>query len=135
MSLTGPKLEYRSIKYIGEKDAYDFVIDASGATAVLRQTFDFARYGGTLMWFGVPPAGELMKIEPFIIFRKGLHIYSSFTSVRNTYQAVDLLKSGRISVQEIISHKLDLDEFRHGIELIEKGEDDVKKVIILPNLL
>ena len=116
-----------------ERDTYDVVIDASGSIKVLRQTLDFARYGGTVLWFGVPPAGELLEIEPFIIFRKGLHVYSSYTSVRNSYQAIDLLKSGGISVRDLISHRLPLEELAHGIELIEKGEENVKKVLILPN--
>lgn len=75
-----------------------------------------------------------MEIEPFLIFRKGMKILSSYTSLRNSYQAVDLLKSGKIQVNGLISHRLTLDEFQKGIELIEKSYEDVKKVMILPNI-
>lgn len=34
----------------------------------------------------------------------------------------------------LISHRLTLDEFQKGIELIEKSYEDVKKVMILPNI-
>lgn len=34
----------------------------------------------------------------------------------------------------LISHRLALDEFQKGIELIEKSYEDVKKVMILPNI-
>ena len=63
--------------------------------AVMRRCLDFARPGGKVLWFGVPPAGQEMSIEPFKVFRKGLAIFGSFTSLRNSYQAVDLLRSGR----------------------------------------
>ncbi len=116
-----------------EEDRYDVVVDASGSIAAMRQTLRFVRHGGTLLWFGVPPAGQTMEIEPFVIFRKGLKVLSSFTSVRNSYQALDMLQAGRIEVRDIVSHRLPLEELGRGIEMIEKGEDGVRKVLILPN--
>lgn len=116
-----------------QPDAYDAVIDATGAVAVMARAIDFARPGGKILLFGVPPAGKEISFEAFKIFHKGLTLLSSFTSVRNSYQAVDMLKSGRISVEPLVSHHLTLEELRHGIELMETGADQVKKVIILPN--
>jgi len=54
---------------------------------------------------------------------KGLTTLSSFTSLRNSYQALDGL----------ISHRLPLGYFRTGIHLLENGLDGVRKAIILPN--
>ena len=39
-------------------DFYDAVIDATGAPAVMRRCIDFARPGGKVLWFGVPPTGK-----------------------------------------------------------------------------
>ena len=113
-------------------DTYDVVIDATGAIPVLERAIEFVRYGGTMLFFGVAPSGVSMNIEPFLIFKKGLKIVSSYTSLRNSFQAVDLLSKGVISVTELISHKLPLEEFAKGVELLETGADDVKKVVILP---
>lgn len=73
-----------------------------------------------------------MNIEPFKIFRKGLTILSSFTSVRNSYQAINLLQSGRVRVDGLVSHRLPLTELKHGIEVIEGGLEGVMKVQIFP---
>ena len=86
-----------------------------------------------MLFFGVAPSGEPMQIEPFLIFKKGLKIVSSYTSLRNSFQAIDLLRSGSIVVSELISHRFPLSEFTHGVELLSSGADDVKKVVILPN--
>ena len=115
-----------------EHDAFDVVIDATGALPVISRSLDFARPGGTVLLFGVPPAGKKVEIEPFLIFRKGLKILSSYTSVRNSYQALGLLQSGQMRVQELISHRLSLAEFQHGIETIEQGREGVMKVMIFP---
>lgn len=116
-----------------QRDGYDVVIDATGAIPVMQRALDFARPGGKVLLFGVPPSGKELCVEAFQIFRKGLTILSSFTSVRNSYQAVNLLRSGRIQVDRLVSHRLPLEEFQHGIETIERGLDGVKKVQILPN--
>jgi D-arabinitol dehydrogenase (NADP+) len=114
------------------EDGYDVVIDATGYVPLMARTIDFARPGGTVLLFGVPPAGQLMELEAFKVFRKGLSILSSFTSVRNSYQAVALLTSRQIDVTQLISHQLTLEEFETGVGLIEQGLDEVKKVMILP---
>ncbi|MBE0698842.1 MAG: zinc-binding dehydrogenase, partial [Anaerolineaceae bacterium] len=114
-------------------DGYDTVIDATGAIPVMQRSIDFARPGGKVLLFGVPPSGKEICIEAFKIFHKGLTILSSFTSVRNSYQAIDLLRSGQIRVDQLVSHHLPLDDFQRGIEIIEGGLEAVKKVQILPN--
>jgi 2-desacetyl-2-hydroxyethyl bacteriochlorophyllide A dehydrogenase len=118
-----------------EKERYDVVIDATGVVPLMERAIDLARPGGTVLLFGVPPAGQRMEIEAFQIFRKGLTVLSSFTSVRNSYQAVALLQSGQVDVSDLISHQLPLDEFERGVELIEGGLEGVKKVLILPQAL
>jgi D-arabinitol dehydrogenase (NADP+) len=116
-----------------EKDGYDVVIDATGVIPVMERSIAFARPGGTVLLFGVPPTGQPMAVEAFEIFRKGLTVLSSFTSVRNSYQAVALLQSRQVDVSGLISHQLPLDAFEQGVVLIEKGLESVKKVLILPN--
>ena len=115
-----------------EEDRYDVVIDATGAIPVMERSIDFARHGGTVLWFGVPPAGKRVSVEAFKIFRKGLTVLSSFTSVRNSYQALALLQSRQVDVSDLISHRLPLQEFERGVELVEQGLDGVRKVMILP---
>jgi D-arabinitol dehydrogenase (NADP+) len=115
------------------RDAFDAVVDATGVTAVMSRTLEFARHGGKILLFGVPPSGQKMTVEAFSIFRKGLTILSSFTSLRNSYQALGLLKSGRVAVEGLISHRLPLESLERGIHLLEGGLEGVKKVMIVPN--
>ena len=114
------------------QDGFDIVVDATGVIQVMSRCIDYARYGGKVLLFGVPPSDGKISLEAFPIFRKGLTILSSFTSVRNSYQALDLLKNKHLSLDGMVSHKLALDKFQDGIALLEGGLDDVKKVMILP---
>ncbi len=116
-----------------QPNTYDVVIDATGVIPVMSRTIDFVRSGGTVLLFGVPPSGKMMEIEAFKIFQKGLTVLSSYTSVRNSFQAVNLLRSGQIKVKPLISHCLQLKEMPDAIEMIERHDPQVKKVIMLPN--
>jgi D-arabinitol dehydrogenase (NADP+) len=116
-----------------QPDTYDIVIDATGAIPVMNRTIEFVRKGGTVLLFGVPPSGRNLEIEGFKVFQKGLTVLSSFTSVRNSFQAVDLLQSGQVRVDSLISHHLPLADMPHALELIESRDPAVKKVIVQPN--
>jgi D-arabinitol dehydrogenase (NADP+) len=115
-----------------ERDRFDLVVDATGVPALMGRTTEWARPGGRILLFGVPPAGSLLSLDAFAIFRKGLSLLSSYTSVRNSIQAVRLLRSGRIDVLPLVSHELPLDRFVEGVELIEKGAAGVLKVLMAP---
>jgi len=115
------------------RDAFDVVIDATGAIPLMQRSPDFARHGGTVLLFGVPPAGQRMELEAFPIFRKGLTILSSFTSRRNSFQAVNLLATRQIQVEPLISHQMPLRDFPKALELLERKLPEVRKVVIMPN--
>jgi D-arabinitol dehydrogenase (NADP+) len=115
-----------------EADRFDLVVDATGAPPIMERCLGWARPGGRVLLFGVPPSGSRISLDAFMIFRKGLTLLSSYTSVRNSIQAVRLLGSGRIDVSRLVSHELPLEEFERGVELIEKGEAGVMKILMAP---
>lgn len=111
-------------------EEFDMVIDATGVPFLLEKSIDLIRKGGTLLWFAVPKKDATVSLKPFKIFEKGLHIVSSYTSVKNSIQAVRMLENGKIDVSDLISHRLPLEKFVQGIETIENSEEGVLKVII-----
>ena len=115
-----------------KKDAYDVVVDASGSAFLMEQSLSFARKGGTVLLFGVPKRDAVLHLPAFTIFEKGLFLLSSYTSVRNSIQAVRLLENGKIDVTKLVSHQLALEDFVRGVEIIEQGLEGAMKIIILP---
>jgi 2-desacetyl-2-hydroxyethyl bacteriochlorophyllide A dehydrogenase len=116
-----------------EVEAFDVVVEAAGSAFLMEKSLRYVRKGGTLLWFGVPKRDATVSIPAFTLFEKGLTILSSYTSVRNSIQAVRLLESGKIDVSTLISHQLPLEDFAKGVETIEQGTEGVLKVVILPN--
>jgi 2-desacetyl-2-hydroxyethyl bacteriochlorophyllide A dehydrogenase len=114
-------------------DSFDVVIDATGAPPVLPEAVRLARYGGRILMFGVAPQGENATIEPFKIFRKGLSIFTAYTSRRNSIQALNLIASGGVRVDDLVSHRLALETLETGIMKIEKRIENAMKVMVFPN--
>jgi D-arabinitol dehydrogenase (NADP+) len=114
-------------------DRFDVVIDATGAPPVLAQAVRLARPGGRILMFGVSPQGRTAVIEPFQVFRKGLSIFASFTSRRNSLQALALIAAGRVRVDDLVSHRMPLDGLEAGIRKIEDKNENAMKVMIFPN--
>jgi len=116
-----------------EPDRFDVVIDATGAPPMLAQAIRLAKPGGRILMFGVSPQGKTATIEPFQVFRKGLSIFASYTSRRNSLQALALIGSGRVRVDDLVSHRVGLDGFEGGIHTIEDRAANAMKVMVLPN--
>ncbi len=121
-----------SLKAIGDEE-YDVVVDATGVTSLMNQTLTYVRSGGKILLFGVPPQNSTLSFPAFTFFEKGVSVFSSYTSLRNSIQTIRLLRSGKIDVKPLISHILPLEQLLHGIELIEAGQEGVLKVLIHPN--
>jgi len=115
------------------ENAFDVVIDATGVLSLMARSIDFVKKGGRVLLFGVPPPEKKVEFEAFKIFQKGLMLFSSFTSLRNSFQAINLLQSKQINVKPLISHRLPLKDIAKAFEMIEKHDPVVKKVMMLPN--
>jgi D-arabinitol dehydrogenase (NADP+) len=127
----GADRTYRSLNEV-PKETFEVVIDATGVIPVMSRTTGFVKKGGTILLFGVPPKADV-SFDAFTLFLKGITILTSFTSVRNSIQSIELLKNKRIDVSQLISHRLPLEEFGRGVELIKQKRENVKKVLIIPN--
>lgn len=129
----GAKHTLSSIEEI-PKEFFDIVIDATGVTFLMEKTIDYIRKSGTILLFGVPDKKAELKLHLFTLFEKEISLITSFTSVRNSEQAIRLLQSGKLDAASMISHILPLNSFLQGIETIEQGLDGVLKVMISPEM-
>jgi len=116
-----------------EPESHDVIVDATGSTTLMEIAPDLVRKGGSILFFGVPPMSSRVELDAFEIFQKGLSLYTSYTSVRNSIEALDLLRDGVVDVDPLISHRLPLNKFQMGIDLMVQRDGKTNKVMIHPN--
>lgn len=88
----------------------DVVIECAGVADTVKQAPKLAKAGGTVVILGVMPQGETVEMEPFDILFRELRILGSFINPHTHRRAADLVASGRINVEKLISRRVTLEE-------------------------
>lgn len=109
---------------------FDIVIDATGAPSITQATFQFVHKGSKIVVYGVCPADATIEVNPYQIFSEEYTIIGSFAQTHCFSRALYYLESGKVQVKDLISHRLPLEEYGHGLDLIVQKK--AKKVVILP---
>jgi len=94
---------------------FELVADATGIPSVMEKQIQYVESDGTFLVFGVAPRGKTMKMEPYDIFRRDIHIIGSFAVKKTMQYSINLLSSGKIQVKDLISASYSLDDFGKGL--------------------
>jgi 2-desacetyl-2-hydroxyethyl bacteriochlorophyllide A dehydrogenase len=120
----------KEIKEMTDNRGADIVVNAAPVKQSAEQMTKLIRPRGKIVvfaFFKEPAAIDLSNLT----FTEGHIVGSRVYSEIDFQRAVDLIQSGKLDVEPLITHRLDLKEAPDGVELLEKG-DDVMKVVISP---
>lgn len=105
-----------------QASGFDRVIDATGVTSVVQEALGAVRKGGTLMIFGVTPAGETANFEPFKVYNEEITIIGSMAVLASYGRAVDLVARGAVDAGRMVTREYGLDKFAEALEGVRGGE-------------
>jgi 2-desacetyl-2-hydroxyethyl bacteriochlorophyllide A dehydrogenase len=108
----------------------DAVIECVGGEGTAQQAVSLAGEAGTVLLFGVAPEAARITVSPYDIYRREITLSGSFTNPHTFDAAIALLRSGRVKVDELISHRLPLPALPDAITLIESRQ--AMKVMVEP---
>jgi len=121
----------RRIRETGRKA--DVVLLCTGAPAAVEQAWQSVDKGGSIVFFAVPDPGKQVVIPINDFWTKEVRIMTSYyCGPPDIREAIDLLASGKIEVDSLVTHRLPLERIAAGFALMLEGKDAVK-VIIEPN--
>jgi 2-desacetyl-2-hydroxyethyl bacteriochlorophyllide A dehydrogenase len=104
------------------------VIECVGRKETMMDAINFTGRGGTALLFGLTPPDCEIPFMPFKAFQKELNITASFTNQYTHARAAEIIASGRLRLQELISDVFSLDEIQKAFDMeVRKG-----KIIIVP---
>ncbi len=108
----------------------DVAVEVVGATATIKTAVDSVRKGGAVTLVGnLAPRVELPLQS---IVTREISIYGSCASNGEYPACIDLLQSGAIKVEPLITAKASLDEGPQWFERLYAGEAGAMKVILDP---
>jgi len=95
----------------------EVVITSLGIPAVIEQSLKLVRNGGTFNIFGGPPAGQSISVDPRWLHYSEINLTGSFAATPDDFrQALDLIASGAIVVDDLISDRFSLDSMLDAVE-------------------
>ena len=107
----------------------DVAIEAAWADHSVQQAADMLCHGGRLVLVGIPPDDQL-TLKHSVARRKGLTIIMS-RRMKHTYpRAIELAASGKVRLDDLVSHRFDLSQTAAAYASSAAYEQDIHKVIL-----
>ena len=111
----------------------DVVILCSSAISAVEHAWKCVDKGGVIVFFAVPGPDKVVTIPINYFWTKEIRIITSYyCGPPDIVDAIKLIESGEIEVDEMITHKLPLKDTAKGFHLVIDGNESLK-VIIKPN--
>ncbi|MFQ6130509.1 MAG: alcohol dehydrogenase catalytic domain-containing protein [Armatimonadota bacterium] len=121
------------VRDLNEGRLADRVIICAGALAAAEQALECVDRGGVVLFFAVPKPGETVAIDFNPFWRDDISFMPSYAAdPLDNATALELIRSRRVVVNDMITHRLSLDEIGEGFRLAGEA-DNCLKVIIEPN--
>ncbi len=110
----------------------DVVAEMSGNAIAIRQALEYIKLGGRMSMLGIPTKDVEIDIASLVFKGIQIHGITGRRMYDTWYQVKGLLASGNLNIDTIITHKLPLEEYEKGMELMKSG--DCGKVVLFPNM-
>jgi L-iditol 2-dehydrogenase len=108
----------------------DVVITCTGAPKAIAQGLASVDRGGKVLFFA--PIDPAAKVEiPFnALWREEITMTSSYGGApQDIRSAIELLRSGKVRVDDLITHRLPLDQAGEGFRLVASAQDSIKVIL------
>lgn len=113
-------------------DPFDVVFEASGTASGLALAFNLTRLGGRVVAYGIINS-SLEGVPGEALYTKELTVIGSRGAGTSYRAAIDLLSTGNVRVEPLISHVLPLQEAQQGFEIVTNRLQDVMRVVFTPS--
>ncbi|MEZ6093266.1 MAG: L-threonine 3-dehydrogenase [Pirellulaceae bacterium] len=108
------------------------LLEMSGNPHAIRDGFNALQPGGTVAMLGIPPDDITLDLTNAVIF-KGATVYgiNGRRMFQTWYQMERFVLSGRLNLDPIITHVIDMADFEKGFAMMQSGEA-IKVVMKIP---
>ena len=110
----------------------DVVIVGPGSVPAMNSGLTCAGKGGTVLFFMSSPEDAVLSFKPFDIYFDEISIVCSYSCGPNdTRMALDLITSGVITADQVVTHRFPIEETEKGIQVTAAARDSLKTLITI----
>ncbi|MBY0402370.1 MAG: L-threonine 3-dehydrogenase [Cyanobacteria bacterium] len=119
------------IKKLTQGHGVDVVLEMSGSDIAINDGFKALKLGGTMVMLGIPKGKVTLDITQDVIFKEATIVGVNGREMFQTwFLMLELLESGKLDIDFIITHRFPLAEFGKAIELVALGNSG--KILLEP---
>lgn len=108
----------------------DMVVTCTGSPSAVLQAVDAVEKGGMILLFAPTQPGIKIPIHIFELWNKGVTVTSTYAgSPKDIKEAIEILKSRKIRVDDMITHRLPIEKAQLGFQIVAKAENSIKVII------
>jgi len=119
------------LRQVNQGRLADLVIICTGATSAINQALESVERGGTILFFAPTNPGVTIPISINDLFwRNDITFTTSYAGSPADYAAaLELIRTRRVRVREMITHRLGLAETGLGFQLVVEAQNSIKVII------
>jgi S-(hydroxymethyl)glutathione dehydrogenase/alcohol dehydrogenase len=114
----------------------DYTFEAVGRPETMRQCWEMARSGGTVVMIGISPEGSELSLPANRVVREERRLLGSFYGSARPHidmpMILNLYMAGKLMLDELVTHRFSLEQINEAVHSLESGEA-IRPVIILDN--
>lgn len=108
----------------------DVVFLCASADSAVQQAWECVDKGGVIVLFAVPGPEKRVVVPVNDFWMKEITIITSYyCGPPDIAEAIKLIESGRVAVEDMITHRLALTDIAYGFRLVSDGRESVKVII------
>lgn len=120
----------RRIRELNEGRLADMVIISTGAVQAVPQALSSVERGGTVLFFASPSPDVTVPLPVFDFWKNEVTATGSYgASPQDITTALELIRSGRVKVTDMITHKFGLADTGKGFKLVAGAGNSIKVII------
>ncbi|WP_369371228.1 alcohol dehydrogenase catalytic domain-containing protein [Promicromonospora sp. Populi] len=116
---------------VDPRAGFDAVFECSGADGALALAIDLTRRGGTIVALGIRADADRLDSTALVLTEKRILGSAAHLWDEDSAPALNLIAEGRVLVDDLITHRIPLDEVvAGGFEMLGDPGRDVLKVLV-----
>jgi L-iditol 2-dehydrogenase len=112
------------------RNTADFAVIGPGNPDVIRQALSYVRPGGTAILFTPTPAGVTTGLDLHDLYFREVSLVPSYScGPDDTRQAYEVLRTGRVRVEDLVTHRFPLERVQEAYDTARRGGAALKVLV------